>query len=112
MRLVNERTENVLATNVELATTRKARRVGLLGRTRLDPAAGLLLAPCCMVHTAFMRFPIDVLFVARDGRALRVLHAVKPWRAVASMRAHAAIELAAGVLAQHRVVAGDRIVLC
>jgi len=55
---------------VEVARTRSARRRGLLGR---DGFAGVLvLAPCRQVHTFGMRFPIDVAFVARDGRVLRV----------------------------------------
>jgi uncharacterized membrane protein (UPF0127 family) len=112
VRLVNERTQTVLATQIELATTRRSRRVGLLGRTSLDATAALVLAPCFMVHTAFMRFAIDVLFVSRDGRALRVAHAIKPWRAVGSTRAYAAIEFSAGVLDRHDVVVGDRIQLC
>ncbi len=54
----------------ELATTRRARRRGLLGRDGIDGA--LVLRPCRQVHTIGMRFVIDVAFCARDGRVLRV----------------------------------------
>lgn len=107
--LVHERTRNVIASSVELALTRRARRAGLLGRMRIDPAAAMVLAPCFAIHTAFMRFPIDVLFVDRHGRALRVVHGLAPWRAAAATSAHAVIELAAGVLTRHRVEIGDRL---
>ena len=110
--LVNERTDKLVADVVELAVTRRSRRKGLLGREGLPSSSGMVLAPCFSIHTAFMRFPIDVLFVARDGRAVRIAHAVRPWRAVASARAYAAIEFSAGVLEQRDVVVGDRIRLC
>ena len=109
LELVHERTGRVIACRIELAVTRKTRRVGLLGRSSLEPAAALVLAPCCMIHTAFMRFPIDVLFIDRQGVAVRVVHALPPWRAAGSLRAYAAIEFAAGVLQRHTVNAGDRI---
>lgn len=109
--LVNARTQAVIASNVELALSRRARRAGLLGRTHLDAAAALFLAPCLTIHTAFMRFSIDVVFVARDGRALRVIHELGPWRAAISARAYAAIELAAGTLRRHDIETGDRLQL-
>jgi len=112
VRLVDERTQHVIARSVELALTRRTRRVGLLGRTRIDASAALVLAPCCTIHTAFMQFPIDVLFVDRHGRALRVVHGLKPWRAAMSARACAAIELAAGMAKQHGIEIGDRLRLC
>jgi uncharacterized membrane protein (UPF0127 family) len=56
---------------MELATTRSARRRGLLGRDSIDGV--LVLRPCRQVHTIGMRFPIDVAFCARDGRVLRVV---------------------------------------
>ena len=109
--LVNERTGYAVASSVELALTRHARRVGLLGQSSIDPTVALVLAPCFMVHTAFMRFPIDVVFVNRDGYAVRLVHGLRPWRVTASAGAYAAIELAAGVLERGGVAVGDRFVL-
>jgi uncharacterized membrane protein (UPF0127 family) len=109
--LVNERTGYAVASSVELALTRRARRVGLLGQTSLDPTVALVLAPCFMIHTAFMRFPIDVLFVNRNGYAVRLVHGMRPWRMTASAGAYAAIELAAGVLERGGVAVGDRFIL-
>ena len=105
--LVNERTQCVIARQVHVALSRRARRRGLLGRSGIDATAALVLAPCWTIHTAFMRFAIDVLFVDREGRALRVVHALKPWRTAASVRAYAAIELKAGVAKEHGVEVGD-----
>jgi hypothetical protein len=111
MMLVDERTHEVVATRVELATTRQARRTGLLGRDRLDADAALVLAPCLAVHTAFMRFAIDIAFVDRAGRAVRLVRDLSPWRVAIAPRAYAAIELPAGALSLHEVNVGDRLEL-
>ncbi len=71
--LINERTRQPVAMSVEIAGTRKSRRRGLLGRDRLDEASAMLLAPCTAVHTAGMRFAIDVVFVDRQGYAVKVV---------------------------------------
>lgn len=109
--LINDRTHHVVAAAVELALTRHARRRGLLGRGRLDADAAMLIAPCIAVHTAFLRFPIDVVFVDRAGRAVQIAHELRPWRIAASVRAHAVIELAAGRLRASGVEIGDRLYL-
>jgi len=107
--LINDRTSAVVAENVELAATRRQRRTGLLGRPSLDPASAMLITPCCSVHTVFMQFPIDVVFVDRGGRAVRLVHALPPWRMAAAMRAHSVIELAAGRLEACGIQVGDRL---
>ena len=112
MRLVNGRTNQVLATAVEVATTRRARRAGLLGRDALDASGALVLDPCWMIHTAFMRFPIDVVFVGRDDRVVRVACAVQPWRAAASARARRVIEFRAGTAHRRGIEIGDLLRLC
>jgi len=111
MMLVDERTREVVATRVELATTRRARRAGLLGRDHFDAGAALVLAPCLAIHTAFMRFSIDVAFVDRQGRAVRLVHELAPWRVTVAPRAYAAIELPSGALRRHAVDVGDRLEL-
>jgi uncharacterized membrane protein (UPF0127 family) len=110
--LVSERTRSVIASDVEVARTRRARRRGLLGRRALDERAALVLEPCLAIHTAFMRFPIDVAFVARDGRAVALVHSLQPWRIAFAVKAHAAIELPAGALGRHGIELGDRLSLC
>jgi uncharacterized protein len=109
--LVNERTHEPIATAVELAFTRATRRRGLLGRDGLDPAAALMLTPCLAVHTAFMRFPIDILFLDRDGFAVKLVSDLAPWRLAGSVSAHSVVELAAGSLRRHDVAVGDRLYL-
>jgi uncharacterized membrane protein (UPF0127 family) len=107
--LVHDQTERLVAHTVEVAATRATRRKGLLGRTALDRSSGLLIVPCLSVHTAFMQFPIDVAFIGRDGRVLRAVHNLPPWRIAVCLRAHAVVELAAGVLREKRIHCGDRL---
>jgi uncharacterized membrane protein (UPF0127 family) len=109
MRLINERTNGTVASIVELAVTRKDRKRGLLGRHGLDASAALMLAPCPAVHTAFMRFTIDVVFVDREGRVRKIVRGLAPWRVSASLGAYAAIEFTAG--AERDLVPGDRLYL-
>ena len=109
--LVNERTGSVVAAVLEAAVDSRSRRRGLLGRDALAEGHALVLAPCGAIHTCFMRFPIDVLFVARDGRVLKMVEQIGAWRVTASLRAFATIELPAGALRRAGLAAGDRVVI-
>ena len=72
------------------------RLVGLLGRSELEIGEGLLMRPSFSLHTSFMRFPIDAVFLDHDLKVLRVAPKLKPWRAAAKGGAHAVLELPAG----------------
>jgi len=110
-RLMNARTGHVVADTAELAITSASRRRGLLGRDGLDPGAALIIAPCNSVHTFFMRFAIDVVYVDRAGRVRKIVRALRPWRISAAMFAYAVIEFGAGSLDGRDVVRGDRLYL-
>jgi len=105
--LQNTRTGAVVASRVEIAVGSESRRRGLLGRDTFEPGAGLIIAPCSAIHTFFMRFAIDVVFVARDGRVKKTYTAVPAGRIAFSAGAFAVIELPAGTLASRRTAAGD-----
>ncbi|GAC1340231.1 MAG: DUF192 domain-containing protein [Myxococcales bacterium] len=109
MKALHNRTRGaVLATRVDEARTVLARLRGLLGRRALAEGEALLLAPCSSVHTFFMGFPIDVLFLDREGRAVGAIGSLKPWRATRIYGAAAcAVELPAGALARSRTREGD-----
>lgn len=110
-RLMNARTGEAVADAAELAVTSASRRRGLLGRDGLDPGAALIIAPCNSVHTFFMRFAIDVVYVDRAGRVRKIVRALRPWRISAAMFAYAVIEFGAGSLDGCDVVRGDRLYL-
>jgi uncharacterized membrane protein (UPF0127 family) len=84
---------------------------GLLGRRELAAGEGLLLRPSPSIHTWFMRFAIDVLFLDRELRVLRVVESLKPWRFAGCRGAHAVLELAPGSAASRGVAVGDRLLV-
>lgn len=101
-----------VARRVERAASFRTRLVGLLGRSGLADDEGLWIEPCDSVHTFFMRFPIDVAFVDRDGVVVRRIDRMRPWRATRlHVAARACVELAAGVLERHDVREGARLAL-
>ena len=95
---------------IERADTIVRRTVGLMGRRTLPEATGLLITPCSSVHTCFMRFPIDVVYLDRDQRVVKVVPALKPWRmSLGGRRAKATLELAAGEAARLGLEPGARL---
>lgn len=87
----------IVAASVAVADTIRARFMGLMFRRSLADGHGLALRPCSSIHMFFMRFPLDVVFVDGEGRVVRVLDSIRPWRATMLVRgAKAAIELPAG----------------
>ena len=105
--LRNARTGRLIAQTVIPAFESDARRKGLLGRDSFEKGTAMVIAPSNAVHTFFMRFPIDLLFVRRNGVVVKVRRNVPPWRAVASLWAYAVIELPAGTLAIDDARVGD-----
>lgn len=108
-RLVNERTGEVVAQQLLAAFDSKTRRTGLLGHGSLPAGTAMIIAPTNAIHTFFMKFPIDVLFVTKAGVVVKRRDALSPWRMSGAWRAHAVIELAAGALQRCPVRAGDRL---
>lgn len=109
--LKNARTDRTIASIVDFALTRATRNRGLLNRDSLDKSEALVIAPCFSIHTAFMKFAIDVVFVDRDGCAVKIVRDLPPWRIAGAMRAHAVIEMAGGSLQLRDVFVGDRFYL-
>lgn len=96
---------------LEVADRPLARMRGLLGRRSLPREVGLLIRPCGSVHTWFMRFAIDVVFLDGQNRVIRIAHALRPFRAAFCLgRADAVLETAAGVSEAVGLRAGDRLV--
>lgn len=84
---------------------------GLLGRQPPAPGTALLIVPCRAVHTVGMRYAIDVVFVAGDGRVLRVCSRVAPMHARVCRQAWGVAELAAGEARRLGIVDGATLVL-
>ena len=93
----------------EVADTVLTRMRGLLGRGGLARGQGLLIEPTWSVHTWFMRFPIDVVFLDRDLTVLKLRKHMRPWRTAARFRARSVLELASGECDRLSLEVGDRL---
>jgi uncharacterized membrane protein (UPF0127 family) len=94
-----------------LVAARPLRRMrGLLGRSELPSDQGILLRPARSVHTFFMRFPIDVVFLDRDEIVVGIEPALSPWKTAGHRGAKAVVELAAGECKRRGLQVGDRVV--
>src|SRR5690242_7377307 len=98
--LRNERTGTIVADRLIPALDSASRRTGLLKHAGLLPGEAMVIAPSNAVHTFFMRFTIDVVFVDKQGRVVKVCAGVKPWRLAWAWGAYAVIEGAEGALAR------------
>lgn len=94
----------------EIPESAFGRARGLLGRDGLEPGEGMLIDRAGSVHMFFMRFPIDVVFLARDRTVVGVTHSLRPWRFAGARGAVASLELPAGRAAEAGVEKGDRLV--
>ena len=112
MLLRNVSNGTVLATNVMRATNAWSRGVGLLGHKTVAPTEGLWIDGCSAVHTIFMRATIDMFFLDKDRRVLKIASSVAPYRlAVTCRNAVSVVELGATEEAVRDVLVGDRLAL-
>jgi len=108
----NQTRQAYLATALALADTHWTRLRGLLGASESDfrNGRGLWIVPCRGVHTLAMRFPIDVVYLDRDGTVVHIDENLKPWRfARVRMQAASVLELPRQALAATGTVVGDKI---
>jgi hypothetical protein len=110
-RLFVEGRDRSLAESIEGAFDSATRRRGLLGRNGLPDGAAFVLAPSSAVHTFFMRFPIDLVFAARDGHVVKIRPDTGPWRISRARGAFAVVELPAGAAARAGLQVGDRLLV-
>jgi hypothetical protein len=107
LRVSNLTRNTVLATCMEVADTAAKRNQGLLGRERLAPGEGLWIRPCEAVHTFWMRFPIDLVYLDRKMRIRKLVSALPPWRLSACLLAHSILELPSGTIRETRTQKSD-----
>ena len=107
----NQTRNTVLADKADIADTSAKRRTGLLKHARLEPGEGLWIVPCESVHTCFMKFPIDLVYLDKRRKVRKVRSAVPPWRLSACLMAHSVLELPAGTIRQTGTAPGDELVV-
>ncbi|MCL4401311.1 MAG: DUF192 domain-containing protein [Acidobacteria bacterium] len=107
----NQTRNTGLADRAELADTSAKRRTGLLKHTGLGPGEGLWIVPCEAVHTFFMKFAIDLVYLDRKKLVRKVRENVGPWRISACLPAHSVLELPAGTIRASGTVRGDQLAI-
>ena len=107
--LTNTRNNHIVAHTLLTAFDSASRRRGLLKHDSLEEGSALIIAPTSAIHTFWMRFAIDVAFVSKEGRVVKVRPAVMPWRMAAAWGAYAVVEMAAGGFDRSETRAGDLI---
>lgn len=111
MNTVFNKSKNILITkNVNLAQSFWARGKGLLGRDQLGVDEGLWIRPCNNIHTFFMKFAIDCVFLDKSLTVVRVSSDVKPWKIVGPIwRASSVIEFPSGFASLNNIEVGDQL---
>lgn len=95
--------------NIRVANTFPSRLRGLLFRPQMEVGEGLLLAPCSSIHTFFMRYEIDVVFLDRSCCVRKIVPHVKPWRAAGCRGAYQVLELPGGAAQVYGLAIGEQI---
>ena len=109
LRVRNISRNTLLGDRIDIADTSPKRRTGLLKHTKLDSGEGLWIVPCEAVHTIGMKIPIDVLFLDKKRRVLKIKHAMPRSRMAICLRAHSVLELPSGHAAVMQTAVGDQL---
>lgn len=99
----------LLGNAIGRADTSSSRREGLLKRTGLREGEGLWIVPCEAIHTFFMKFAIDVLFLDKKRRVVKTVTCLRPWRLALSWRGRSVLELPAGAIERTGTRPGDQL---
>ena len=110
MQAFNKTKNECLARDLAVAQSFLARVKGLLGKQSIKEGEGMLLEPCYQIHTCFMKFPIDILFIDKNLNVIKLIKNMVPFRISGIyMRAKGALELPSGKLEETRTEIGDLI---
>ena len=110
MKIINKTKNTILAQEAIVARTVLKRIKGLLGRDDFKQGEALIIMPCKSIHTFFMPFPIDVLFVNKQNQILKAIPSLRPGRLTyIYFNAAFVIELPSGTIQASRTSQGDTI---
>jgi uncharacterized membrane protein (UPF0127 family) len=100
----------VLGDSIDLADTSAKRTTGLLKHTELQAGEGLWIVPCEGVHTFFMKFPLDLVYIDKKNVVRKTVANVPPWRISFCLPAHSIVELPVGTIGPSATRKGDQLV--
>ena len=108
--LKNSNSKKTVISNLEIARSFFERGQGLLGRSHLDPQAGLWIPRCNSIHTFFMKFAIDCVFLDKNLKVTAIYEDVRPWRLIGPVwTARSVVELSSGVAKKSGIQIGDQL---
>jgi uncharacterized membrane protein (UPF0127 family) len=101
----------MLGDKVNVARTSTERKVGLLKHNTLEQGHGLWIVPCEGIHTFFMKFAIDVIYLDRKKRVRKTVRQLRAWRLSICLRAHSVLEFPVGTIDRTATEKGDQLEL-
>ena len=107
LRVSNLTRKTEISNRLEVASSGAKRSKGLLGRKGLAAGEGLWIIPCEAVHTFFMQFPIDLIYIDRKNKVRKVRPSVPAWRISGCLSAHSVLELPVGAIRNSHTEPGD-----
>lgn len=112
MKVYNSTRNVCIGENIEMADNFISRTFGLIPKQLLKSGEGLVIKPCCSIHTFFMRFDIDVVFINKKGKVVAVYSDVKPFRILPiHISSYFVLELCSGEIENKNIQKGDIIQL-
>lgn len=106
----NDEKAEMLSENLEIAESLFSRGKGLLGRTHLAEGQALWIKPCNNIHTFFMKFTIDCVFINKNSKIEKVYSKVKPFRIKGPVwKAYSVIEFSEGIIEKWNLQPGDQL---
>ncbi len=109
MRVTNITKNTVLAETAVKANTSEKRRTGLLKHESMPKGEALWIVPCEAVHSFWMKFAIDVIYLSKKKRVLKIRKNMVPWRISGCLAAHSVLEVPAGMAEETRTERGDQL---
>ncbi len=110
MKLINKRNKNILAENIQTADSVFKRLKGLLGRNNLEETEGLHIIPCNSIHSFFMKFEFDAVFIDKKNKVKFLSEKISPWGGINfCFSAYSVIELPAGTISKTETKIDDEL---
>ena len=99
MKIINKNNNKTIVENLEIADNPITRMIGLLSRDKLSNNGGLLIIPCKSIHSFFMRFNFDAVFLDKGNKIVHLMPNMPPWKiSPLILSAHSVLELPAGTI--------------
>ena len=108
MKLINKKNDKILANNLKIADNFFKRLIGLLGRKALDKGEGLHIIPCNSIHSFFMKFNFDAIFLNKNNEVVYLIEEMPAWHvSKICFSAYSVVELQSGVIKETETSISD-----